>query len=213
MDPDDHEFNLPTRQPACDACRRRKVRCDKLSPCSSCKASHLPCRTTRATTGRRPRIQTSSNRHEQTLAQLQTKVDQLSQSLKPRVESTNAIGSAGRASSAATDAHSAPSRRQSPPVERDNAFEGDSSFMTHSKQATQAFKASLAATPQLNVDEALSDAVANLQQALESSHTQPSTPSYSAESTNENESHGLPSLPLPPSSLVLKLLKRAKGIL
>ncbi|KAL8875113.1 MAG: hypothetical protein Q9198_006484, partial [Flavoplaca austrocitrina] len=105
---------------------------------------------------------------------------------------------------------SPPSRRQSPPVERDNTFEGDSSFMTHSKQATQALKASLAATPQLNVDEALSDAVANLQQALESSHTQPSTSSYSAESTNDDESHGLSSLPLPPSSLVLRLLKRAK---
>ncbi|KAL8888507.1 MAG: hypothetical protein Q9215_004073 [Flavoplaca cf. flavocitrina] len=82
--------------------------------------------------------------------------------------------------------------------------------MTHSKQATRAFKASLAATPQLNVDEALSDAVANLQQALESGHTEPSTSSYSAESTNDDESHGLSSLPLPPSSLVLKLLKRAK---
>ncbi|KAL8842381.1 MAG: hypothetical protein Q9176_002770 [Flavoplaca citrina] len=212
MDPDDHGLDLPTRQPACDACRKRKVRCDKLSPCSSCKTSRLPCRTTRATSGRRPRGQIS-NLHEQTIAQLQAKVDQLSESLKPRSENTNAVGSAATASSAATDAQSAPSRRQSPPIERDGSFEGDSSFMTHSKQATRAFKASLAATPQLNVDEALSDAVAHLQQALESGHTEPSTSSYSAESTNDDESHGLSSLPLPPSSLVLKLLKRAKGIL
>lgn len=81
--------------------------------------------------------------------------------------------------------------------------------MTHLKQTTQAYKASLASILQLNVDDALSDAVANLQQALDSASSQ----ILLKHSRYDDESHGLSALPLPPSDLVLKILKRAKGIL
>ncbi|KAL8918412.1 MAG: hypothetical protein Q9172_005443 [Xanthocarpia lactea] len=82
--------------------------------------------------------------------------------------------------------------------------------MTHSKHATQALKDSLASTPQLDVDDALSDAVTNLQKALNSSTTYSLSATYSTQSTYDDESHGLSALPLPPSDLVLKILKRAK---
>ncbi|KAI4244197.1 MAG: hypothetical protein L6R42_010530, partial [Xanthoria sp. 1 TBL-2021] len=115
-----------------------------------------------------------------------------------------------RASSAVAEPPNAPPSRQGSTADRDTSFEGDSSFMTHSKQATQAFKASLASTPQINVDDALSDAVANLQKALDSTDAQPPSPSHSQESAYDDESHGLSALPMPPSHVVLKLLKRAK---
>ncbi|KAL8671379.1 MAG: hypothetical protein Q9168_004127 [Polycauliona sp. 1 TL-2023] len=82
--------------------------------------------------------------------------------------------------------------------------------MTHSKQVTQAFQASLASTPRMNDDGALSDAVANLQRTLDSDATRPLSPPYSAESLPDDENHDLSTLPMPPSSVVLKLLKRAK---
>ncbi|KAI4268298.1 MAG: hypothetical protein L6R38_007896 [Xanthoria sp. 2 TBL-2021] len=151
-----------------------------------------------------------ASRHEQTIADLQYKVEQLSKSLHPHSEGTNGTGTAERASSGVAGPPNASPSRQSSTADRDTSFEGDSSFMTHSKQATQAFKASLASTPQINVDDALSDAVANLQKALDSSDAQPLSPSHSTESTYDDESHGLSALPMPPSDVVLKLLKRAK---
>ncbi|KAL8831503.1 MAG: hypothetical protein Q9170_005260 [Blastenia crenularia] len=63
----------------------------------------------------------------------------------------------------------------------------------------------------MEVDEALSGAMANLKEALDSKNEREWSPHYSTESTKD-ESHGLSSLPMPPSDLVLKLLKRTKGI-
>ncbi|KAL8852068.1 MAG: hypothetical protein Q9221_002998 [Calogaya cf. arnoldii] len=173
---DNQDPIMPMRQPACDACRKRK----------------------------------SASRHEQTIVDLQHKVEQLSKSLHPRFEGTNGIELAQTPSSTVTEPSKAPTSRQSSNVDRDSSFEGDSSFMTHSKQATQAFKASLASTPQMNHDEALSDAVANLQKALNSSDVQLLSPPHSMESTKDDESHVLSALPMPPNDLVVKLLKRAK---
>ncbi|KAL8871209.1 MAG: hypothetical protein Q9174_002911 [Haloplaca sp. 1 TL-2023] len=213
------DYLLPSKQSACDACWKRKVRCDKLSPCSSCKASDLPCRNTRARPGRRPRHQRgqASNRQQQTIADLQAKVERLSESLTARAEATNATFSPterperpSSSSAAATPPCNALSRRQSSPHDRDSSFEGDSSFMVHSKQVTQAFKASLVATPQLNVDDALFDAVATLQKVLDSNPTRIPSAHCSRDTTYDEEGHGLSALPLPPSNLVLKLLKRAK---
>ncbi|KAL8905956.1 MAG: hypothetical protein Q9171_006467 [Xanthocarpia ochracea] len=179
----------------------------------NCKASNLPCRTTRTTSGRRPHGQ-SSNRHEKTIAHLQSKVEELSRSLQPVPGNTNGIGPTGRerVSPAVVRSDNASAPRQNSPTHRDDSFEGDSSFMTHSKNATQALKDSLASTPQLDVDDALSDAVTNLQKALNSSTTYSLSATYPTQSTYDDESHGLSALPLPPSDLVLKILKRAKGI-
>ncbi len=49
-------------------------------------------------------------------------------------------------------------------------------------------------------------------QAQNSSTTYPPSATYPTQSTYDDESHGLSALPLPPSDLVLKILKRAKGI-
>lgn len=99
------------RQPVCDACRSRKVRCDKLSPCSSCKASHIPCRTTQKTVGRRPRSQTTT-RYEQDIIDLESKVEQLSKSLLARSEGTDENTVAEKASFDVDPLCNAPSSRQ-----------------------------------------------------------------------------------------------------
>ncbi|KAL8942078.1 MAG: hypothetical protein Q9211_001554 [Gyalolechia sp. 1 TL-2023] len=81
----------------------------------------------------------------------------------------------------------------------------------HSKKATQAFEASLASTPQTELDEALSGAMANLQKALDSTNAQSSSPPRPSESDYGDDSDCLSALPMPPSDLVLKLLKHAKA--
>ncbi|KAI4224866.1 MAG: hypothetical protein L6R36_004347 [Xanthoria steineri] len=158
--------------------------------------------------GRRTRTQVprgqTGNRYEQTIADLQSKVEQLSQSLHAR------SGARNETPSTVNSPHGRPDVPTEAIGDRGNSFEGDSSFMTHSKQVTQAFEASLASTPQIDVDDALSGAVANLHKALDSSNPPPLTPAYSAESPEHDDCHGLSNLPLPPSDVVLKLLKRAK---
>lgn len=160
--------------------------------------------------GRRTRTQVprgqTGNRYEQTIAELQSKVEQLSQSLQARSGARN--GTLPTVNSP----HGRPDVLTGAIGDRDTSFEGDSSFMTHSKQVTQAFEVSLASTPQIDVDDALSGAVANLHKALDSSNAPPLTPAYSVESTEHDDCHGLSNLPLPPSDMVLRLLKRAKGI-
>ncbi|KAL8932766.1 MAG: hypothetical protein Q9216_006687 [Gyalolechia sp. 2 TL-2023] len=101
--------------------------------------------------------------------------------------------------------------RQKVIVDSDVSFQGDSSFIVHSKQATQAFEASLASTPETRVDEALSDAMLNLQKALDSTNAQSSSPPRPSQSDSGDENEPLAALPIPPSDLVLKLLKHAKA--
>ncbi|KAL8964920.1 MAG: hypothetical protein Q9183_004139 [Haloplaca sp. 2 TL-2023] len=135
-------------------------------------------------------------------------------SLNPRSRATNGSISPTEGpspSAAAITPSNTPSFHQNTLPDRDGGFEGDSSFLMHSKQASQAFKASLAATPQLNVDDALSDAVNTLQKMLDSNAAQSPSAPGSRDSSWDEEDHGLSNLPLPPNDLVLKLLKRAKG--
>ncbi|KAL8991740.1 MAG: hypothetical protein Q9169_007694 [Polycauliona sp. 2 TL-2023] len=152
----------------------------------------------------------ASSRQEQIITDLQSKVDRLSKSLHRPSESTNGTRAVENAPSAVAESCNPPPASQGFPTDPDSSFQGESSFMTHSKQVTQAFKDSLASTPQTNHDEALSDAVADLQQALDSSIDRPLSPSYPMESPSDGESHDLATLPMPPSSVVLKVLKRAK---
>lgn len=222
--PDSHI--LPTsRQSACDACRRRKVRCDRLFPCSNCKTSSIQCCATKRTPARRPRgfsqaqAQAQSTSHyEKTLADLNQKIEQLSESLN-----TSAHGQHPKPDLASKHSpQSIGSPRNHQPVDhwkssttRDSSFEGDSSFAMHSKQATQALEASLAATPQIHIDVTLSDAMASLQNAVgsgpNSGAPRPSPPAHPSQTSCDDDNQDLAALPMPPTDLVVRLLKYARG--
>ncbi|KAL8686940.1 MAG: hypothetical protein Q9224_005296, partial [Gallowayella concinna] len=45
----------PRLRKACDACSKRKVKCDEHQPCKACMLLHIPCRFTRPTKRRGPR--------------------------------------------------------------------------------------------------------------------------------------------------------------
>lgn len=224
MDAPPDGYILPTsRQSACDACRRRKVRCDRLFPCSNCKTSSIRCCTAKRTPARRPRGLTqaqaqNTSHYEKTLADLNRKIEQLSESLN-----TSAHGQRAKPDLASEDSpHSIGSPRNHQPVDhwkssttRDSNFEGDSSFAMHSMQATQALEASLASTPQIHIDVTLSDAMASLQNAVgsgpDSGAPRPSLPAQPSQSSCDDENQDLAALPMPPTDLVVRLLKYARG--
>ncbi|KAL9049665.1 MAG: hypothetical protein Q9206_005416 [Seirophora lacunosa] len=84
----------------------------------------------------------------------------------------------------------------------------------HSKQATRALEDSLASAAQTPVDDALSGAMADLHHAVgsapgpEDAHGSP--PTISSQPNSLDEDHGLSALPMPPTDLVLRLLRYAK---
>ncbi|KAL8655065.1 MAG: hypothetical protein Q9210_001126 [Variospora velana] len=173
------------------------------------------------TPGRRPRDRgqaQNTSHYEKTLADLHRKIEQLSESLN-----TSAHGQRPKPNLASEHSpHSTGSPRKNQPVDhwksptsRDSNFEGDSSFAMHSKQATQALEASLASTPQIHVDDTLSDAMASLQNAVgsgpNSGAPRPSPPAHPSQSNCYDENHHLSALPMPPTDLVLRLLKYAKA--
>ena len=207
------ESALPPRQLACQACRKRKIRCDKLSPCSHCKSSGIPCQSSERYQGARQRAQRSS-RADQTIADLNKKIEQLSQHLQPAASSPASSPSVSikTPNTSSTSLHDQSSSFRGLPQRRESApsFEGDSSFNTHSKQATQAFEASLASTPHIQADKALSGAIQNLQSVL--NPPKPGSPTQvRPDDTQESDYKELAALPMPPSELVLRMLRYFKG--
>ena len=153
-----------------------------------------------------------ANRYEQSIADLNHKIQKLTEALhtpsedshtSPVVENPPCVNISSH--------HEIISGRQTSLADKSNSFEGDSSFAVHSQQATRAFEASLASTPQMQIDEALSGAMANLQKALDSSRARASSPACSGEFVDDKKSQDLSSLPMPPSDLVLRMLKLAKS--
>ena len=204
--------SVAPRQLACDPCRRRKVRCDKLSPCSNCKASNIPCQSTKERSGKRRRVH--KGKLEQTIADLNEKVERLSQHLGPSAQSPNPPAfNTEILLTPSTSQHEIPNspRESLRNNDRSSNFEGESSFFTHSKQATQAFQASLASTPYLQVDEALSGAVERLHSVLNHPAIQVPAATQPTQSSHQSGSDAISALPMPPSDMVIRLLRHVKG--
>ncbi|KAI1073611.1 hypothetical protein F5B20DRAFT_498875 [Whalleya microplaca] len=137
---------------ACDRCRRRKIRCDRLDPCSQCTRTKTPCTFPPGLKPRekRQRIHISSIYEQkidqivQKLGELDHKVDQLNQGSTARPsqhpsfhdskETYLAVKSPVSASPAFTDTseNRAKSQNDSPRTE----YEGESSLTAHASFAT-----------------------------------------------------------------------------
>ncbi|CAK7233414.1 hypothetical protein SBRCBS47491_008602 [Sporothrix bragantina] len=79
--------SAPPKQRSCVTCRQRKVRCDKLSPCSNCRRADIPC--VLPSTERPPRWarrlkQQQQEQQQQQLQQLQSGLGAESSSQSPR---------------------------------------------------------------------------------------------------------------------------------
>ena len=205
--------NVVARQLACDPCRKRKVRCDKLSPCSNCNSSNIVCQTTKERSKRRQKDPKS--RFEQSIIDLNKKIEHLSQHLRPSSEvpvTPTFVAERSPRSPSISDYDVSYIRQKSPQEQHSGSnFEGQSSFFTHSKQATRAFQDSLVSTPRAQDDEAIAGAINKLHNVLNHSNSQAVIPLQMATSSHESDYRALSALPMPPNNAVIRLLRHVKG--
>ncbi|KAH9213613.1 hypothetical protein DL95DRAFT_390406, partial [Leptodontidium sp. 2 PMI_412] len=76
----DHSI-ITTRLRACEACKTRKVRCDKLDPCSACKSSNIPCWTAPRPSQQKRQRAVVSARFEDQLSKINEQLSQLQASI------------------------------------------------------------------------------------------------------------------------------------
>ncbi|KIW20124.1 hypothetical protein PV08_00699 [Exophiala spinifera] len=143
--------------PACDTCRARKIRCDRKTPCSSCQSSGASCHTSKRKPEKRQRV-LISGRYEREIEKVNDRLARL-ETLLQAANSRQARLQPSPQSYAET--LSTP--RDKSGFEKEPDFAGDSSFVAHSKDATQAFERSL----NLNVRGDVAAAVATLRTFLD----------------------------------------------
>ncbi|KIX01705.1 uncharacterized protein Z518_09431 [Rhinocladiella mackenziei CBS 650.93] len=198
--------NSTLRVPACDSCRARKIRCDRKNPCASCKTSRIACRTTKRNAEKRQRILVSG-RYEREIEDINGRLASLERILQDLVKTQKHSGSESIPSSH-TETLSTP--RGSQLGERELEFEGESSFVAHSKHVTRAFESSLNNSPYSGSVRDVSAAVATLRTFLNENSpvANESTRFYQPlqEAIYYPELSGLA---LPPMQAVLRLLRHA----
>lgn len=120
---------------ACDACRARKIKCDRKAPCSSCLSSHMHCKTSIRQPEKKKRIFISAG-YEKEVKGVNERLASLEKTIHTLV--------AGPSPQANTDDRFQRTNTvRSPRTLEDDLdvpFEGASSFTAHSKQVSQAFR-------------------------------------------------------------------------
>ncbi|KAG9228039.1 hypothetical protein BJ875DRAFT_273731 [Amylocarpus encephaloides] len=142
---------------ACDACRARKVRCDKLSPCSSCRSLKIDCRSSPKVQERRQRI-IISNRYETQIESIDGRLSGIEEALRQLTENIKNVNlnaknrtptipphkgtpKASPAPSLSATQRTKPSAPiSSPSVDVNTAYEGDTSLLAHSLHAQGLFE-------------------------------------------------------------------------
>ena len=195
------------RVPACDACKGRKIKCDRESPCSSCVASKIPCRTTKRAPEKRQRVHLSAKYGDE-LADVNRKLssltDAVSTILKRQDASPKGISPDQRSS---TDVLSTPSDID--PPEPGMPYEGDSSFTAQSKSITQALEATISQST-LQLDHVMQRLVQEA--AIHTSSSSGAAGSLSCGASFKQYPE-LSHLTLPPMAVVLRTLRVVKGML
>ncbi|PKY03827.1 fungal-specific transcription factor domain protein [Aspergillus campestris IBT 28561] len=207
---------------ACDQCRLRKIRCDKRSPCSNCRSSNIVCRSTGA--GRKPHEQRQrvliSSQYERKIDLIEKRlgnIEQILHELKAGASTTTtepcfqptptsnqmSPSAAGPVSNATT------TLRQHEMVP---AFEGNSSLSAHSAYASEFLESAVSrsalqmSTPKIGAALATLKKMVNMQDnQVPSSLREARFPSQKVGSSPE-----LRELAMPPSQVVLSILRRLK---
>ncbi|TKA64859.1 hypothetical protein B0A49_08003 [Cryomyces minteri] len=120
---------------ACDACRARKIKCDRKAPCSSCLSSHGHCKTSPRQPEKKKRILISAG-YEKEVKGVNERLASLEKTIHTLVASP-------RSPANTDDQFQRTNTVRSPRTLEDDhnvPFEGASSFTAHSKQVSQAFR-------------------------------------------------------------------------
>ncbi|WQF85654.1 hypothetical protein CDEST_10668 [Colletotrichum destructivum] len=168
------------------------IKCDRGSPCSSCKASNTVCHTTRGPLQKRQRVLISP-RYEEEIATVSSRLARLETLIQTALTK---LGSP-------LETDRTPSILENPPhVPGSLSFEGDSSFATHSKHTTQEFERLMGGLPYSKDGE---NAVASLRAAVYPGSINLRDPQTAALRPD------FTGLPLPPRQLVIRILGYCKN--
>ncbi|KAL4865007.1 hypothetical protein BDV12DRAFT_156654 [Aspergillus spectabilis] len=173
---------------ACDNCRLRKIKCDKLVPCSSCNVLGIPCSAGGATSVA-PGTPRQNDEYEQRFNALQEQLSSIQQTLLQ----------ISRTSPAPALAVSSPM----PPRQTVPPFEGQSSFHHETLVAREAALSAVVATRSGELNDQVSSALSSLKDSL-NGHTPAPTQETSSEAARSRE-------PLLPVDLVVAVVKKVKA--
>ncbi|KAE9368960.1 hypothetical protein N431DRAFT_561255 [Stipitochalara longipes BDJ] len=150
----DHSI-INTKLRACEACKSRKIRCDKLQPCSACRTAGIQCWTSRQPGEKRQRV-LISNKYEEHLESINTHLSQLQGMLAnvtkdslPTIAQRSAPQPVGPFFSPTSKDKSGPTQSEET-ISSTIPYLGESSFEVHSQQTSQILEKALGSTPRSN---------------------------------------------------------------
>ncbi|CAG8982799.1 hypothetical protein HYALB_00001080 [Hymenoscyphus albidus] len=187
---------------ACESCRIRKIRCNKVTTCSNCVIASLSCKPATRNTESKPQRSAPASYYEkhfsrinENLLDIKNTLRDLSKAATPNVSIPSHV----------------PSVKASTFVAEECVFEGDSSFCSYSVQATRSAEAEISASvaqPGHQTTE-ISESLSSLKSLLggEGKYTKTDDLSFPSFPTGVTSAD----VELPPMSLVLKCLKRSSS--
>ncbi|OIW32262.1 hypothetical protein CONLIGDRAFT_593417 [Coniochaeta ligniaria NRRL 30616] len=210
---------------ACDQCRFRKIRCDKVigTPCSHCRTAKRECTSTEGQKYKDTRQRVSVSHHyERKIERVEQRLAGIEEILNNLTVLTKSLSLSGTRRPVSTDTaaptYTYPSTESStayetPSIdeENDETFEGTSSMTAHTVFAS-AFLEQAVSSPSFNqkLSPDINNALACLRQMVHLHGRQGVT--YESRLAHQKPApKGLNKLPLPPTDTVLKLLREIKA--
>ncbi|KAK0119466.1 hypothetical protein ONS95_010914 [Cadophora gregata] len=204
----DHSI-ITTRLRACEACKTRKVRCDKLDPCSACKSSNIPCWTAPRTSQQKRQRAVASARLDDQLSKINEQLSQLQTSVDILTKQKSELSSRHRSEipSPISNRDFGPRKANLPSVATPNSvsgkaslpsdeppYLGESSFEVHSHQTGQILDIALHNSPAARQGQDVTSSLQSLR-ALHSANIPNSDVSFTSD------------LPMPPVQVALAALR------
>ncbi|CAG8087699.1 unnamed protein product [Penicillium olsonii] len=186
---------------ACEACKIRKIRCDRAVPCSNCRASDLACQNVSPDANDRPESRTGAGKIRYLEAQISS-LEQRLHNLESKAATPAAHPSGDLDRTEERLELSSNENELSLSNEDSRPFEGESTFLAHAVQASKAIE--------MHVDEvsgsdpALKDTLSHLNTLI-----QPVT-SKEDYSFHSSLARLMPNIKLLPTTLVIGMLQRFK---
>ncbi|QPC70088.1 hypothetical protein HYE68_000840 [Fusarium pseudograminearum] len=196
---------------ACEACKVRKIRCDRSQPCGNCKAAGITCQQAHSIQqSERPRQDNRISNLEEYVASLEARLAKVEVRLdKQPTQSTPASTDPPTSTPAVSkqDASVSPAVSSEPSVYDvaqtpvGNLYEGSSSFISQFQQASEEIKQSAAAkTPE--GQQSISESFNQLHSMLHDSSSRKPPP--------RGPTRSMPDITPLPASVVLKIIRSIK---
>merc|ERR1711939_633093 len=201
----DHSI-ITTRLRACEACKTRKVRCDKLDPCSACRSSNIPCWTAPRSSQQKRQRAVASARLDDQLSKINSQLSQLQNSVDILTKQKSELASRHRSeiSSPISNRDFGPRKPNVPTPSSvsgkpalpsdEPPYLGESSFEVHSHQTGQILDIALHNSPAARQGQDVTSSLQSLR-ALHSGGIQNSETEFTSD------------LPMPPVQAVLAALR------